>query len=102
MDSAGAETEPTDRQMRRTVGGGLWEERDGAPAEADAAWTGVGMCQTEAAGSVTAHAPVRVAAALGAWSAWQQLGLWPVNPVLQQSCVPAVGPAGAAGTDIAQ
>lgn len=56
--------------MRRTVGGGLWEETDGIPAIADGDSATAGMIRRGTTGSVAAaHVLFSVATVLGAMSA---------------------------------
>ena len=73
-------------QMRRTRGGGLWEATaDAAGAWTDLAPTGDGSIPEAPAGWITTGVVLSTATATVTLSTWQQPGLAPVRPFLQQS-----------------
>jgi hypothetical protein len=89
--------------MRRTVGGGLWEEtRSAAAAQGDAASIVAGATQGHPTAGVTGDELLSMVEASGAASEWQQLGSLPVSPVLQQACASASIPEVTAGKSIGQ
>lgn len=86
VESDARRAETAGDQMRRTRGGGLCEATaEVARPSTDAASTGRGSFQAESVGSVRAAAVFSRTTATVTLSVWQQLGLAPVKPFLQQS-----------------